>query len=79
MTKREYMPLMKTGLAIRMNLLNEEQAQKNHYQSLDRLAERGGLSACEALAICERRKWSAVDVETAVKLLSMLEAREGKS
>lgn len=72
MTTREYMPIMGTGLAVRMGLLNEEQAQRNHYQSLDRLAQRGGLSACEALAICERRKWAAVDVEKAVKLLSML-------
>ncbi|WP_248313168.1 hypothetical protein [Bosea sp. F3-2] len=29
----------------------EAQAQKNHYQSLKRLAERGGLSICEAMAV----------------------------
>lgn len=35
-----------------------EQADKNHYQSLARLADRGGLSACEALAVLEDRPHS---------------------
>lgn len=30
---------------------HERQAQSNHYQSLSRLAERGGLSVVEAVAI----------------------------
>lgn len=34
------------------------QAEKNHYQTLERLHERGGLSACEALAVLEDRGWS---------------------
>ena len=55
----KWMPLMRTGLAVRMDLLNEQWAQKNHGQSLERLAERGGLSVEEALAIAERRQWSA--------------------
>ncbi len=36
---------------------HEEQARKNHYQSLARLAERGGLGADEAVAILEDRDW----------------------
>jgi hypothetical protein len=36
---------------------HEAQAQRNHYQSLNRLAERDGLSASEALAILEDRPW----------------------
>ena len=37
---------------------HEEQARSNHGgQSLKRLAERGGLSACEALAVLEDRRW----------------------
>lgn len=36
---------------------HEAQAQRNHGQSLKRLAERGGLSACEALAVAEGRPW----------------------
>lgn len=31
------------------------QAERNHSQTLERLAERGGLSACEALAVLEDR------------------------
>lgn len=39
---------------------HEAQAKANHYQSLGRLAERGGLSFCEAAAIMEDRKWSKI-------------------
>lgn len=35
---------------------HEEQARRNHDQSLQRLAERGGLTADEALAILEDRR-----------------------
>jgi hypothetical protein len=34
------------------------QAYSNHGQTLERLAQRGGLSWCEALAILEDRDWS---------------------
>lgn len=34
---------------------HEAQAQRNHSQSLERLAERGGLSSCEAMAVIENR------------------------
>lgn len=39
---------------------HEEQALKNHNQSLQRLAERGGLSISEAVAILEDRPWHAM-------------------
>ena len=72
-----WMPLMKTGLAIRMDILNEQQANRNHGQTLARLAERGGLSPDEALAIVERRDWrrgpGAVD---AVVCLAALQQNE---
>jgi hypothetical protein len=32
---------------------HEAQARKNHYQSLERLNERGGLSPCEIVAVLE--------------------------
>lgn len=35
----------------------EEQAQKNHQQSLTRLKERGGLDPSELLAVIELRSW----------------------
>ena len=40
---------------------HEEQAYKNHGQTLKRLAERGGLSFCEALAVLEDRQWRKTD------------------
>jgi len=36
---------------------HEAQAQRNHSQTLRTLANRGGLSSCEALAIIEDRSW----------------------
>lgn len=39
---------------------HDEQAKKNHYQTLERLAERGGLSWDEALAVLEDRPWKSM-------------------
>lgn len=36
---------------------HERQAQANHGQSLERLAERGGLGLCEAVAVLEDCRW----------------------
>lgn len=36
---------------------HESQARANHGQTLERLAERGGLGSCEAVAILEDRRW----------------------
>lgn len=41
-----------------MHLLSEDQAQKNHGQTLKRLKDRGGLGITEILAIVHRKKWS---------------------
>lgn len=38
---------------------HEQQARKNHGQTLDRLAERGGLGHSEAIDIIEGRKWGS--------------------
>ena len=38
-------------------MIHEGQAWKNHGQSLSRLAQRGGLSWTEALAIIEGKSW----------------------
>jgi hypothetical protein len=35
------------------------QAERNHGQSLERLAQRGGLAPCEALAVIEGRSWGS--------------------
>jgi hypothetical protein len=49
---------------------HEGQARENHYQSLDRLAERGGLGWSEALAILEDREWRrCADAEAKVRAI----------
>ncbi len=45
---------------------HEEQAWRNHGQSLSRLAQRGGLSWVEALAIIQDKNWK--DVEQNLKV-----------
>ena len=55
----KWMPLIGTGLAVRIDWLSETQASKNHGQTLLQLATRGGLSCEEALALAEHRNWSA--------------------
>lgn len=36
---------------------DRRQAEANHYQSLERLAERGGMSWCEMAAIVLNKRW----------------------
>jgi hypothetical protein len=45
----------------------EAQALINHDQSLQRLAERGGLSPDEMLAVMENRKFKRMSLEDAVE------------
>jgi len=51
-------------------MLNEEWAQRNHSQTLQRLAERGGLGADEAIAIMDKRRWMAMPNEAALEILA---------
>jgi len=53
----DLMPIMSGNFlkAVPMSILSEDQAQKNHNQSLGRLRERGGLDPSEAWAITEHR------------------------
>lgn len=44
---------------------HEQQALKNHGQTLERLAERGGLGPIEALAIIQGRRWRNMDAAEA--------------
>ena len=50
--------------------LNREQANINHGQTLERLAERGGLSPDEIVANIERRKWKPMKIEDALAAIS---------
>jgi len=54
---------------------HEKQAQKNHGQSLYRLAERDGLGPDEAVAILEDRRWHKMDEVTAITRLAELIAQ----
>ncbi|MBK9021550.1 MAG: hypothetical protein IPL72_16820 [Sulfuritalea sp.] len=69
---REWMPLMGTGLAVRFEILDENQAFQNHGQSLDLLAKRGGLAPDEALAIAKRRKYEREPVIQALQALALM-------
>ena len=51
---------------------HEAQAQRNHDQTLQRLAERGGLSPCELVAVLTDRRWHRMDDAVAVAELDAL-------
>lgn len=54
---------------------HERQAQRNHDQTLRRLAERGGLSPCEAVAVLEDRDWRSMpDAEAKAALQGYIDA-----
>lgn len=44
---------------------HEAQAKKNHYQDLETLAKRGGLSWCELLAVLQDMPWTKCSQEVA--------------
>lgn len=55
---------------------HEAQASRNHGgQSLERLAERGGLGACEAVAVLEDRPWRGMASAAANSTLAGMVAR----
>jgi len=56
--------------SVSMELLDEETAKRNHGgQTLQRLAERGGLGPCEMLAVMEKRKWESMPIIEAMDQL----------
>ena len=52
-----------------------KQANKNHYQTVQRLADRGGLSWCELHAVLHNREWRKMDENQAILECRALEAR----
>lgn len=52
-----------------------KQAKTNHYQTVERLAERGGLSWCELFAVLNNRKWQKMDENDAIVECRAIEAR----
>ena len=76
--KNKQMKIMGSILkSIPFDSLNEEWAQRNHGQSLDRLNERGGLGSDEALAIIEKRKWIKVHDDEAINRIHEHLSKEG--
>lgn len=54
---------------------HEARALANHSQTLRRLAQRGGLSPAEAVAVLEDREWSPMPKEVAEARLDELIAK----
>lgn len=52
---------------VRWSALNEEWAQRNHSQSLSRLAERGGMSPAEIIFNVDRRKLDWREIKALTK------------
>jgi hypothetical protein len=80
MTERTNMPILKSCKSripcIRWSVIagHERQAMINHGQTLARLAERGGLSPAEAVAIIEDRKFHRMDpADAEARLLELCE------
>jgi hypothetical protein len=75
---RRSFPILKgEGAKIDYQLVSDhaEQVRSNHYQSVERLAERGGLSWCELYAVLHNRKWEKIDNNEAMIACRALEAR----
>jgi hypothetical protein len=54
---------------------HEAWALRNHSQTLERLAERGGLSLCEMCAVIEERRWRKMDdAEALARVLAEVES-----
>lgn len=59
---------------------HEAQALANHDQTLERLAQRGGLDPTEAVAVLQDRPWRWMDFKVADTLLRQIVARaDGQS
>ena len=67
---KERRELINIPLSIPDRILNENQARINHGQSLERLNARGGLGACEAVAIAENRRWHRMEPQKAIDKLN---------
>jgi len=63
---RTTMPIMGANLLseipFAMLVPHQAQAMSNHGQTLDRLAQRGGLGVSEAIDILEGRRWGTAKV-----------------
>lgn len=78
MTERMGFPILHgQGASVDWQLVADhaQQANRNHGQSVARLAERGGLSWCELFAVLHNKRWQKMDANEAMIACRALEAR----
>ena len=75
--RKQFPILGSRGAKIDLQLVEDhgKQARANHYQTVERLAERGGLSWCELHAVLNNRAWQKMDENTAIAECRAIEAR----
>lgn len=61
------------GIPMKMIEQHEDWCERNHSQRVATLRNRGGLTACEAVAVLQGRKWHAMrEAEAHANLYSLL-------
>lgn len=75
--RRQFPVLNSGGQKIDWQLVADhgKQAQANHYQTVERLAERGGLAWCELYAVLHNRPYQKMDENEAIIACRALEVR----
>lgn len=75
--RRNYPILGSKGASIDWQLVVDHggQAYKNHRQSVERLAERGGLSWVELYAVLNNQQWQKIDENEAIIACRSIEAK----
>jgi hypothetical protein len=77
MVDRKYRDRCPVAVPFALVQEHEQQARNNHWQTVQRLSERGGLAPCELLAVLEDREHSRMDHQEAIsRLLIILEEYE---
>lgn len=75
--RKKFTVLGSGGASVDLQLVEDhgEQAKKNHYQTITRLAERGGLCWAELFAVLHNRPFQKIDTNEAMIACRALEAR----
>lgn len=75
--RKKFPVLGSGGASVDLQLVEDhgEQAKKNHYQTIMRLAERGGLCWAELFAVLHNRPFQKIDTNEAMIACRALEAR----
>lgn len=75
--RKQFPILGSNGAKIDWQLVQDhgKQARDNHSQTVQRLAERGGLSWCELYAVLHNQRWQRMDQNEALLACRALEAR----